>query len=65
MAGVAGDNASSSGDRLLLLLGSRRLGPAACPDRLDRLACNMSTSDRDLLLLLLLAVRRVFVAHDV
>ena len=63
MSGAAGDNASSSGDLLLLLLGSRRLGPAACPDRLDRLACNMSTSDRELLLLLL-AVRRVFVAHD-
>ena len=63
MAGVADDNASNSGDCLLLLLGLRRLEPAARPDRLDRLACSMSTSDRELLLLLL-AVRRVFVAHD-
>lgn len=65
MAGVAGDNASNFGDCLLLLLGLRRLEPAACPDHLNRLACSMSTSDRELLrLLLLLAVRRVFVAHD-
>lgn len=64
MAGVAGDNASNFGDCLLLLLGLRRLEPAARPDHLDRLACSMSTSDRELLLLLLLAVRRVFVAHD-
>ena len=63
MAGVAGDNANSFGDCLILLLGLRRLEPAARPDRLDRLACSMSTSDRELLLLLL-AVRRVFVAHD-
>ena len=63
MAGVAGDNTSNFGDCLLLLLGLRRLEPAARPDHLDRLACSMSTSDRELLLLLL-AVRRVFVAHD-
>ena len=62
MAGVAGDNASSFGHCLLLLLGLR-LEPAARPDHLVRLACSMSTSDRELLLLLL-AVRRVFVAHD-
>jgi len=63
MAGVAGDIANNFGDCLLLLLGLRRLEPAARPDHLDRLACSMSTSDRELLLLLL-AVRRVFVAHD-